>query len=78
LFPALISTTCSPFNLLPRNALLADILKRLGLAERTGRGIDLIFEGGLVYGGPAPDYSESHEESVRVFFPKCEADFYFF
>lgn len=27
----------------PRNPLLADIAKRLGLAERTGRGIDLIF-----------------------------------
>lgn len=62
----------------PRNALLADILKRLGLAERTGRGIDLIFEGSLVYGRPAPDYSESNEESVRVFFPKCEADINFF
>lgn len=62
----------------PRNALLADILKRLGLAERTGRGIDLIFKGSLVYGRPAPDYSESNEESVRVFFPKCEADINFF
>ena len=62
----------------PRNALLADIFKRLGLAERTGRGIDLIFEGSLVYGRPSPDYSESNEESVRVFFPKCEADINFF
>lgn len=62
----------------PRNALLADIFKRLGLAERTGRGIDLIFEGSLVYGRPSPDYSESTEENVRVFFPKCEADVNFF
>jgi ATP-dependent DNA helicase RecG len=28
----------------PRNPLLADIVKRIGLAERTGRGIDLIYE----------------------------------
>ena len=50
----------------------------MGLAEPTGRGIDLIFKGSLVYGRPAPDYSESNEESVRVFFPKCEADINFF
>lgn len=58
----------------PRNPLLADIFKRLGLAERTGRGIDRIFEGNLVYGRPVPDYSESNSEYVRVFFPKCDAD----
>ncbi len=62
----------------PRNALLADIFKRLGLAERTGRGIDRIFEGSLLYGRPSPDYSESTEESVRVFFPRCEANLDFF
>lgn len=62
----------------PRNPLLADILKRLGLAERTGRGIDRIFEGNLLYGRPLPDYSESTSENVRVFFPKCDADVPFF
>lgn len=62
----------------PRNALLADIFKRLGLAERTGRGIDRIFERSLIYGRPCPDYSESSSESVRVIFPKCEADIEFF
>ena len=40
-----------------RNPLLADILKRIGLAERTGRGIDRIFEGSLIFGRPLPDYS---------------------
>ena len=49
----------------------------MGLAERTGRGIDRIFEGYLIYGRPCPDYSESSSESVRVFFPKCEADIEF-
>jgi ATP-dependent DNA helicase RecG len=34
----------------PRNPLLADIAKRIGMAERTGRGIDRIFEGVLRYG----------------------------
>src|SRR3712207_5768487 len=43
----------------PRNPLLADIMKRVGLAERTGRGVDLIYQGLLRYGRPAPDYSRS-------------------
>ncbi len=42
-----------------RNPLLADIVKRIGLAERTGRGIDRIYEGMLRYGRPAPDFSMS-------------------
>ena len=40
-----------------RNPVLADALKRIGLAERTGRGIDRIFSGSLFYGRPLPDYS---------------------
>ncbi len=35
-----------------RNPCLMDALKRTGLAERTGRGIDRIFEGALNYGRP--------------------------
>ncbi len=49
-----------------RNPLLADIIKRVGLAERTGRGIDRIFEGMLRYGRPAPDYSLSSPHTVSV------------
>lgn len=49
-----------------RNPLLADIIKRVGLAERTGRGIDRIFEGMLRYGRPAPDYSLSSSYTVSV------------
>lgn len=30
-----------------RNQALADALKRIGLAERTGRGIDRIYEGSI-------------------------------
>ena len=50
-----------------RNPILADILKRIGLAEKTGRGIDRIFEGQIVYGRRWPDYSESTSRYVRVF-----------
>lgn len=55
-----------------RNPLLADIIKRIGLAERTGRGIDRIFEGMLRYGRPAPDYSMSSPHTVSV--QMCSAD----
>lgn len=65
----------SIFNLLDaephgRNPVLADALKRIGLAERTGRGIDRIFEGSLLFGRLLPDYSASTDRSVKLFIPK--------
>lgn len=57
-----------------RNPALADALKRIGLAERTGRGIDRIFEGSLSYGKSLPDYSESTENMVKLFIPKSLPD----
>ena len=57
-----------------RNTALADALKRIGLAERTGRGIDRIFEGSLLYGKPLPDYSESTDVMVKLFIPKSLPD----
>lgn len=57
-----------------RNPLLADIVKRIGLAERTGRGIDRIFEGMLRYGRPAPDYSMSDFYSVVLLMSRADAD----
>ncbi len=57
-----------------RNPLLADIIKRIGLAERTGRGIDRIFEGMLRYGRPAPDYSMSNTTTVSVRMADAVAD----
>lgn len=53
-----------------RNPVLADALKRIGLAERTGRGIDRIYEGSLLYGRLLPDYSQSTRSSVRLLIPK--------
>ena len=60
-----------------RNPLLADIVKRIGLAERTGRGIDRIYEGMLRYGRPAPDYTTSDATSVNLVLPKSDADIAF-
>jgi ATP-dependent DNA helicase RecG len=61
----------------PRNPLLADISKRVGLSERTGRGIDRIYEGLLRYGRPAPDYSRSNTSSVIVQMSNAESDMAF-
>lgn len=58
----------------PRNPLLADIAKRIGLAERTGRGIDRIFMGMLRYGRPAPDFSRSNASSVILQLSTNEGD----
>lgn len=57
-----------------RNSCLADAIKRIGLAERTGRGVDRIFEGLLKYGRPAPDYTESNSSVVTVRMLEAKAD----
>lgn len=57
-----------------RNPVLADAIKRIGLAERTGRGIDRIYEGMLRYGRPAPDYSMSNQYTVSLFLSNAAAD----
>lgn len=60
-----------------RNPVLADALKRIGLAEKTGRGIDRIFEGSIVFGRPLPDYSESTSTYVKLFIQRAEPDLAF-
>lgn len=59
-----------------RNPVLADALKRIGLAERSGRGVDRIYEGSLRYGRDLPDYSETSSTSVTLFIPKGMPDKY--
>jgi ATP-dependent DNA helicase RecG len=61
----------------PRNPLLADVFKRIGLAERTGRGVDLIYEGLLRYGRNAPDYSRSDGAGVVLEMTSTEPDIAF-
>lgn len=57
-----------------KNPALTDALKRIGLAEKTGRGIDRIYEGSILYGRAWPDYSESTGNNVRLYIPRCKAD----
>ncbi|NOT68290.1 MAG: ATPase [Methylophilaceae bacterium] len=58
----------------PRNPSLADALKRIGLVERTGRGVDLIYRGMLRYGRNLPDYSRSNAYSVVLRLSLADAD----
>ncbi|MBQ2088433.1 MAG: putative DNA binding domain-containing protein [Selenomonas sp.] len=57
-----------------RNPVLADCLKRIGLAERSGRGIDRIYAGSLRYGKLLPDYSDSTADNVRLYIPASRPD----
>lgn len=53
----------------PRNVRLAEVFRRIGLIEQTGRGIDRVYRGQLLYGRPLPDYSRSDDRGVRVVLP---------
>ena len=57
-----------------RNRVLADAFRRIGLSERTGRGVDRIFEGTLRNGKPAPSYARSGATSVVVEMRSSGAD----
>lgn len=48
----------------PRNRLLADVLSKTGVVERSGQGLDKIFLYTLSEGKPAPDYSHSDDFTV--------------
>jgi ATP-dependent DNA helicase RecG len=43
----------------PRNRLLADVLQKTGIVERSGQGVDKIFYNTLIEGKAEPDYSKS-------------------
>lgn len=60
-----------------RNKTLTDALKRIGLAEKTGRGIDRIYEGSILFGRPWPDYTESNSRMVKLFIQRANPDFSF-
>ncbi|MFT8643423.1 ATP-binding protein [Gluconacetobacter sp.] len=50
----------------PRNPALADAMKRIGIVERSGRGVDKIYRGMLRFGRPEPDYSRTNQSNVIV------------
>ena len=58
----------------PRNKILAEAAKRIGLAERTGRGVDKIYTAMLRNGHDMPDYSKSDATSVMLRLNSSEVD----
>ncbi len=58
----------------PRNPALADAMKRIGIVERSGRGVDKIYRGMLRFGRPEPDYSRTDVNSVVLQMSTVEAD----
>lgn len=58
----------------PRSPILAGAFKRAGLVERTGRGINRMYEAQLRLGRDAPDYSRSTEASVTAVLPTGATD----
>ena len=59
---------------MPRNRLLADILAKTGIVERSGQGMDKIFLNTLSEGKPEPDYTESDDFNVTVTFSAVVKD----
>ena len=51
---------------MPRNRLIADVLSKTGIVERSGQGVDKIFLYTLSEGKPAPDYSKTDEFNVTA------------
>jgi len=58
----------------PRNPVLADAFKRIGLVERTGRGVSIIYAGQLRNSRPAPKYDRSTDVNVTVVLDSRPAD----
>ena len=58
----------------PRNPTLADAMKRIGIVERSGRGVDTIYRGMLRFGRPLPDYSATDSNSVVLRLATVDAD----
>lgn len=50
----------------PRNRLIADVLSKTGVVERSGQGVDKIFLYTLSEGKPAPDYSRTDDFNVTA------------
>jgi ATP-dependent DNA helicase RecG len=58
----------------PRNRALADAMKRVGVVERSGRGVDKIYRGMLRFGRPEPDYRRTDASNVVLKLATVDAD----
>ncbi|MBI9068463.1 MAG: putative DNA binding domain-containing protein [Salinivirgaceae bacterium] len=53
-------------NSTPRNRLLADVMAKTGVVERSGQGVDKIFYQTITEAKPSPDYSRSDNFQVEL------------
>ena len=58
----------------PRSRALADAMKRIGVVERSGRGVDTIYRGMLRYGRREPDYRRTDAQNVVLRLATEDAD----
>ncbi|MEX0142602.1 putative DNA binding domain-containing protein [Massilia sp. LMS1-1-1.1] len=58
----------------PRNRALADAMKRIGLVERSGRGVDKIYRGLLRFGRSEPDYRRTDSTNVVLRLDTTDGD----
>jgi len=58
----------------PRNPALADAIKRIGIVERSGRGVAKIYRGMLRFGRPEPDYGRTDANNVVLQLATVDAD----
>ncbi len=66
-FPLGVSTdNLLTVNSTPRSRLLADVLLKTGLVERSGQGVDKLFLFSLIDSKPVPDYSRSSLLQVEL------------
>lgn len=60
----------TPSNILerqsPRNRLIMDVLLKCGLVEKSGQGVDLMFERSIQQGKSLPDYSGTDQFHVKL------------
>ena len=61
----------------PRYLGLVDAMKRIGVVERSGRGVDTIYRGMLRFGRALPDYSRTDAHTVVLVLPTGAADLEF-
>lgn len=58
----------------PRSRTLADVFRRAGLVERTGRGVQIMFVDALTAGSGTPEYDGTTPDQVELVYPISRAD----
>ena len=67
-------------NSSPRSRLMAEVIEKSGLIERSGQGVDIMFENSVKEGKPLPDYSltDDYQVCLRFYAQIPDDAFYLF